>query len=589
MQERRESGAWPAFDRQRLPGAGEYAVLGDGEIGGKARGLVAIRDAIAAALPGGAMPHVHVGIPRFVALATDVFERFLDAAGLRGASWHGASNVSVAHAFLKGELPATIAGDLRALSEAASGPLAVRSSSLLEDALHHPFAGVYATKMISNVETSPAERFRRLADAIKLVWASTHFRDARGFRAAMGRGEDEERMAVVIQEVVGERYGDRFYPVVSGVARTHNCYPRPPARREDGVVSLALGLGKTIVDGGACWTYSPAYPNHDPPFASADDLVQRSQSRFWAIRMTPAPYDPASENEHMVECDLEAAEWDDVLRFTASTYDAASDRLVAGVSIDGARALTFAPLLRLDAAPLNELVRRAATACREALGGDVEIEFAMTLDRRRALPARFEIVQARPIRSGGGDVRVEPDELLGPNVLVASDAALGDGAWEDVADVVYVVPARFSASRTREIAAELDARNEILAAEGRRCVLIGFGRWGSSDPNLGIPVTWPQISRVRVLVECSTPAMHVDASQGSHFFHNLVGVGAAILSVRHTGSGRVDFDWLARSAALDEGRFVRHVRLGAPLRVRVDGSSGRGVVIRASDRVGAAR
>ena len=300
----------------------------------------------------------------------------------------GSADQRVAHAFLRAELPAELVGDLRALVEQVHVPLAVRSSSLLEDALAHPFAGVYATKMIPNDQLDTDTRFRKLVEAVKFVYASTFFREAREYQRSVGVGPRDEKMAVVVQEVVGKRCGPRFYPALSGVARSYNYYPSGRARPEDGVVNLALGLGKTIVDGGVSWAYSPAHPKAPPPYSSIRDLLKNTQTSFWAIDMAGArPYHPLREAEFLHAGTLQEAEDDETLRFLASTYDARSDRLTPGLQETGPRVLDFSPLLVHSQVPLNACLRAVLAAAEEVAGGAAEIEFAVNLDRRRGVPA----------------------------------------------------------------------------------------------------------------------------------------------------------------------------------------------------------
>ena len=511
-------------------------------------------------------------------LGTDVF----DSSWPRTTSYEVAladlPDERIAHAFLQADLPALIVGDLRALMAEIHTPLAVRSSSLLEDALKHPFAGVYATKMIPNNEAAVGDRFKKLTEGIKFVWASTFFRDAKSYMQMIAHPPQAERMAVIIQEVVGERYNGRFYPVISGVIRTHNYYPSGPAEPEDGVVNLALGLGKSIVDGGVTWTYSPRFPRHRPPFG-ARELLKNTQNQFWSVSMEPAPYDPVNEAEYLTHDGLDVAEWDDVLRFTASTYDAESDRLRLGIGNPGPRVLTFGPILELGDVPLNAVIEHLAAHCKDALQSDVEIEFALTLDRRNGLPARFGFLQVRPMMVAGDIVTVDVSDLSGDRVLAASETVLGNGENNKIIDVVYVKPGTFEAKHTREIAAELEALNRELVSQGKPYLLIGFGRWGSSDSWLGIPVTWPQISGARAIVEATLPEMNVDASQGSHFFHNMISFQVQYFTVRHTRAYAIDWDWLDRQPASSETHFLRCVRLGAPLAIRVDGRQGRGVIL----------
>lgn len=574
------AGTYPPFDRRFFASDEHFTVIGEGQLGGKALGLATIKRLVAEAVGPGGITGLAVNIPRLTVLATDVFEQFMAQNELYEVALSGAPDDRIAHAFVKAELPAQYVGDLRALIAGVQSPLAVRSSSLLEDALHHPFAGVYATKMIPNNQASIGDRFKKLTEAIKFVWASTFFRDAQSYMRTIQRPPTDERMAVVVQEVVGERFNERYYPIVSGVIRTHNYYPAGRAKPEDGVVNLALGLGKTIVDGGVTWTYCPKYPQQRPPFASPRDFLKNTQTRFWAVSMEAAPYDPINEAEHLVECGLDAAEWDDVLKFIASTYDAGGDRLVLGTGSPGPRVLTFGRILELDDIPVNQAVRWLAECCRATLGTDVEIEFAMTFDRRTGDDARFGFLQVRPMMVAGEAVEVSEAELGGSDVVVASEMVLGNGEDRTLTDVVYVKPASFEAKHTPALALEVEALNQRLRDEGRRYVLIGFGRWGSSDPWLGIPATWPQLSGAKVIVEATLPDMNVDASQGSHFFHNMISFQVLYFTVRHTGAYAVDWAWLDQCPAVAETQFLRHVRLERPLQVRVDGRQGRGVIRR---------
>jgi len=573
-------GLFPAFDRKFLASDKDFTLIGAGAVGGKARGLAFVRQILAEHSQPELFPGVRIGIPVLTVLTTDVFEQFMRQNRLYDVALSDASDQQIAHAFLKAELPPLVLGDLRALIAEMNTPLAIRSSSLLEDALRHPFAGTYATKMIPNNQTQVDARFQKLLEAIKLVYASTFFRDAKSYMLAIGQDIAQERMAVIIQEVVGQRFGNRFYPAISGVIRTHNFYPTGRARPEDGVVNLALGLGKTIVDGGVSWSYVPACPQVGPPFASAHDLLKNTQTRFWAVNMGPAPYNPIAETEYLVRGSLADAESDGLLRYLASTYDAGSDRLAIGTGLNGPRALTFAPILELEEIPLNRIVTHLAECCRQAVGGEVEIEFAMTIDPARGLPARFGFLQLRPTLVSRELVEVPDDLLDSDRALLATETALGNGVVE-VSDIVYVRRERFGAENTPAIAAELEALNRGLVEHGRTYMLIGFGRWGSSDPWLGIPVTWPQIAGARVIVEATVPDMDVEASQGSHFFHNLTSFRVQYFTVHHGGRYKIDWEWLDGLPAVAETRFVRHVRSAQPLSARVDGRRGRGVVLHA--------
>ena len=572
----------PVFDRSFWDGKFCFTRIGTGALGGKASGLVFLKALLGQATGLAGYPNVEVNVPVMAVIATDCFDEFIERNRLRELAFDELSDDRIGHAFQRADLPVELLGDLRALSQQVKTPLAIRSSSLLEDALGRPFAGVYATKMIPNNQFDADTRFRRLAEAVKFVYASTFFREARDYIRTTGRQPTEEKMAVIIQEVVGLRHGDRFYPDVSGVGRSYNFYSIPPARPEDGVVNLALGLGKTIVDGGVTWTYSPAYPKKPPPFAGVNELLRGTQTEFWAVNMgKPPAYDPVSEVEYLSRAGMKDAEADEVLRFVASTYDPTRDRVVPGVGARGARILDFAPLLVLEYFPLNELVRTALHAAEDAMGAKVEIEFAATMEQPRggAASLRLGFLQVRPMVVSEDVVEVTTADLADPAAVVASDRVMGNGIEEGIRDIVFVRPETFTAMRTPEIAQQLEIINRELIGEQRPYVLIGFGRWGSSHPSLGIPVDWSEVSGARTIVEATLPEMNVELSQGSHFFHNLSSFRASYFMVRHDGARPINWNWLNRQPVARETELVRHVRPAGPLSVRVDGRSARGVVV----------
>ena len=568
------------FDREFFRSSDNVMRIGSGAVGGKASGLAKMREILRRRGDSLASPGIELTIPTMAVLGTDVYDAFLRENDLGDPAAGGLSDDRIAHAFQRASFPASVLGDLRALTEEIHQPLAIRSSSLLEDAMFRPFAGVYGTKMIPNNQHDPDIRFRKLIEAIKYVYASTHFRGARSYIAAADRSPEEERMAVIIQEVIGSRFGPRFYPHVSGVARSYNFYPIGHAVPEEGVIHLALGLGKTIVDGGVSWAYSPAYPRSVPPFRSMGDLLKETQIRFWAVNMgEPPAYDPTKETEYLVETDLGAAEEDGTLRRIASTYDAASDRLIIGVGAQGPRVLTFAPLLRLDLVPFNELARRLLAICEEEYGTKVEIEFAMTFSEGDPLSARFGFLQVRPMVVSDQMIEVDEELFSAPNLLIACESVLGNGRVETIRDIVYLKPDRFDTAKTRLMAGELEETNRKLASARRPYLLIGFGRWGSTDPWLGVPVEWGQIAGAKAIVEATLPDVFTDPSQGAHFFHNLTSFEVSYFFIRHTGPRQIAWDWIERQPAASESEYVRHIELAAPLDVRVDGRTGRGVIL----------
>ncbi|MBN1423403.1 hypothetical protein JXA88_02500 [Candidatus Fermentibacteria bacterium] len=570
-----------SFDRRFFDGESPVSRIGTGSFGGKAQGLLTVEQTIRQQFPPDRTPGFTITIPRMTVIGTDFFDAFLAQNDLLDTAYSDLPDERIGHAFQRGDLPARLVGDLRAVTNDVRVPLAVRSSSMLEDAMYEPFAGVYATKMIPNNQPDPDARFRRLVEAVKFVWASTFFREAKAYLRTVGKDPSAEKMAVIIQEVVGSPVTDRFYPTFAGVARSYNFYPSGYAKPEDGVVDLALGLGKTIVDGGLVWTYSPAYPKAPPPYGSIGQLLKSSQTAFWAVNMGASPpHDPIRETEYLVQLGLDAADYDNTLRFVASTYDPRSDRLMPGVGPEGPRVVNFAPILEYEEVPFNDLIRAVLKASEESVKAPVEVEFAVTLDRKRGIPARFGFLQVRPMVVSNEEILLPVEELRGDRVIVASETVLGNGQRDDIRDIVYVMPEMFEPRFTPRIAQELERINLPLVDEGRPYLLVGFGRWGSSDPWLGIPVNWSTISGARVIVEATLPQMQPDLSQGSHFFHNLTSFKVSYFSVRHTEQHGIDWNWLEAQAEVARTRFIRHVQAENPLSVCVDGRNGRGVIRR---------
>jgi hypothetical protein len=557
------------------------ARIGRGEPGGKARGLVRLRDALRASGLGDRFPGLRIDVPDLTILTTDVFETFLVRNAIRASDLVDRSDDRIAHLFLKGSLPTEILGSLRSLAEQSHLPLAVRSSGLLEDDQELPLAGAYVTKMLPNDQPDPRTRFARLSEAVKLVYASTFFAEARRQREAIAEAAVEEKMAVIVQEVVGSRRGARFYPHVSLVARSRNVYPVGTWRPEEGIAHLALGLGKTIVDGGVTWPFVPSRPLAPPPFASLRDRLKNTQLDYWAIRMgTPPPYDPGRASEYLVRGDLATAEQEGTLRLVASTYDGRSDRLVPGLGIPGPRIIDFAPLLTLRTFPLAEAVVALLRLGEEALDEPVEIEAALSVQPGEAGSARLGLLQVRPISVSDEPVEIPVEDMTSPRALVVTNRCTGHGTRDDIRDVVYVRPDRFNATLTPQVAIEVGRIDARLTAEARPYLLIGFGRWGSSDPFLGVPVAWGQIHGARAIVEVATATMNVDPSQGSHFFHNLTSHRVAYFHVPESAATGVDWPWLSTCEAVEETDLVRHVRTDEPLLVKVDGTRGRGGVWR---------
>ncbi|MCG6949040.1 MAG: PEP/pyruvate-binding domain-containing protein [Acidobacteria bacterium] len=571
----------PKFDPDTFGSEHQIMRLGKGSIGGKAVGLKQIQDEILPRFDAARFDGVTVEVPRAIVVATDVFTEFMDRNRLWQVVQEDLPDSEIADAFQRAELSEELRAELRAVLDILRVPLAIRPSSFLEDASHRPFAGIFASKMIPNTEPSDQARYQRLSSALKLAWASTFFESAVFSRRAAGLADDAEKMAVVIQEVTGRRYDGRFYPTLSALARSYNHYPVPGNSREDGVVSLALGLGKSISDGDHVWSYCPHRPLAPPPFKSTRDLLEFTQNSFWAVNVgDPPPPDPVREAACLVRAGLADAEADGTLTYLASTYDPASDQLRSGISGAGPRALTFAPILESKTIPFTPMMENLLELACNAVNGEAEIEVAVNLDADRAMPMEVAFLQVRPMLTPGERSKVTEVDLDAAEIVVASDNCLGHGARKDLTDVVYLRPQNFDRGATRMMASELDAVNRGLVEEGRHAIYIGLGRWGTTDDRFGVPVAWGQISAARVIVEATLPDAPTSLSHGTHFFHRLLSNQVLYMSVEHDGNGRIDWDWLDEQESVWESRNVRHVRVGEPLEVSIDCATRLGMIRR---------
>jgi len=578
------------FQRREFNPMQGLSFIGAGELGGKAKGLALMKEMLQEEFPEGMFAGIKVDIPQLVVLRTDVFDQFMAENNLYETALNSTDDAYIALQFQKGSLPVEILGDLMNLISSIRKPLAVRSSALLEDSLHEPFAGVYESKMLPNRSTDPKERFNQLCEAIKFVYSTLFFRKAKQYFKAIRKDIRSEKMAVVIQEVVGNRYGDFFYPTISGVIRSLNFYPTGNAVPEDGVVQLAFGLGKTIVDGGKSWCYSPRWPASPPPYNSVKDMLENTQTQFWAINMGQIlEYDPTTETEFLSLLDLTEAEKNGSLKQVVSTVTQ-DDSIVPGLTEKGPRLVNFAPILQYNSLPLNELVIRVLHKAEEAMGEKVEIEFAVRLPDGETVDyleqgkiesgPYFGFLQVRPLAVSSALIDLDENSFDKNDLFVYPDRALGNGENTEIRDIVYVKPEAFDIAASREIAAEVDELNDMLLNEQKPYLLMGFGRWGTADPWLGIPVAWSQINGAKVIVEATLPTLHSDFSQGSHFFHNVFSSGVFYFSVENGQEHKVDWEWLQSQPTIRETKHVRHVRLAKPLTVKVDGRQGRGVILK---------
>ena len=435
--------------------------------------------------------------------------------------------------------------------------------------------------MTPNNQPDPDQRFRKLLEAIKFIYASTFFKAAKDYMFATNHDIEDERMAVIIQEIVGNRFYDRFYPEISGVARSYNFYSLGRAKPEDGVVNLAFGLGKTIVDGGISWNYSPTYPKVGPPFASISEMMKKTQLDFWAVNMGKLPvYDPIKETEYLIKKSITSAENDQTLTKLVSTVDQESGKLRMGIGSFGPRILNFSPILSLSDIPLNDLIVKLLKICEDAVKAPVEIEFAVSLSdsKSRERKHRFGFLQVRPMAISDENVKIDDTEFGSENIIISSENVLGNGIIDNLVDIVYVKPETFDAKYSSKIVEEIQKVNQNLVGSKLKYLLIGFGRWGSSDPWLGIPVDWSNISGAKVIVESMLQNMNVELSQGSHFFHNLTSFNVSYFSIPFQSKSKINWEWLMSQTTIIETEFVRHIKLSSPLLIKVDGKKGKGII-----------
>lgn len=563
------------------PGAA-FLRIGSGSVGGKARGLaftnsVLDRSGIAARHPG-----TRIAVPQAVVLATGVFDRFLEENDLLSFALEAESEAELRRRFQRARLPEDIVADLRRFAEAVRHPLAVRSSSLLEDSPYQPFSGVYETALLPNRADTAGARLAALTRAIKQVYASLFLPRVRAFLDSTPYRLEEEKMAVILQRIVGLPHGRRFYPDIAGTARSQNFYPTPPLRPGDGIAAVALGLGEQVTAGGPAVRFSPRHPRHLTGFASPEDTRRNSQRNFLALDLE-APADAETRaTPPLLTASLADAEADGVLGLLGSTWRAEDDAIHDGISRPGARLLTLAPLLKMpDIFPLAAILTDLLALGEEACRAPVELEFAANLSVPRGSPREFGFVQLRRLQQAREPLDTEAFVADDARVLCRSSRVLGHGRIEGLADLVVVDRDSFDRLDSRRTAREIARLNARLGRAGRPYALFGVGRWGSRDPFLGIPVGWDEVSGAQVIVEAGFRDLVVTPSQGAHFFDNLVAHGIGYFTVNpERGDGALDWDWLAAQPAESVRGPVRHLRLGTPLSVRMSGSRGEGWILK---------
>ena len=556
--------------------------IGGGSLGGKARGLAFVRHLFRERQIGARFPGVRIAVPSTLVLATDVYDQFLAENDLLDFAIRSTDEREIEQRFIHSSLPVHLREQLLAFLADVHYPLAVRSSSLLEDSQYQPFSGVYDTFMLANRHGNIAVRFNQLCEAIKRVYASTFSEHAKAYVRATPYRLEEEKMAVIIQQVVGAIHGERYYPDFSGVIRSQNFYPVSPMTAADGVAAVALGLGREVVEGDKSLTFCPRYPQKLIQFSTVEDILANSQTDFWALELNhPAADSHQASALREVRYGLRVAEADGTLPRLASTYSRDNDAIYDGVSRPGTRVVTFAPILKYGAFPLAAIVDQLSKLLEEALGRPVELEFAVRLPQRPGELADFGFLQMRPLVVSREWEEVRMEDVDPSRLLCESRQVLGNGRIQDIRDIVVVDFHRFERSRSQEVAHQLAHLNAKLTEAGVSYLLIGVGRWGSTDPWLGIPVTWDQISGARVIVESGLSDLRVAPSQGSHFFQNLVAFQVGYFTINSdTGEGLVDWAWLRAQPALETRGCVRHLRLESPLLILMNGKTSRGMIIK---------
>ena len=520
-----------------------------------------------------------VVIPKTVVLCTDIFDEFMDTNQLYQLALSDADDETILRAFLKAKLPDRLVEDFFAFFDVVKTPIAIRSSSLLEDSHYQPFAGIYSTYMIPYLDDK-YEMLRMLSDAIKGVYASVYYKDSKAYMQATSNVIDQEKMAVILQEVVGTQYGDRFYPSISGVARSINYYPINDELAEEGTVSLALGLGKYIVDGGLTLRVCPYHPDKVLQTSEMEMALRETQTRFYALDLKNTGQNfSLDDGFNLLKLPVKEAEADGSLNYIASTYDPYDMVIRDGIYPGGRKVITFANILQHDVFPLAEILRLAQKYGQGEMRRPVEIEFAVNLNAKEK-KGTFYLLQIRPMVDMKADLQEDLNEIPEDQVLLKSVNALGHGVMEDIQDVIYVKTEGYSASNNQLIAYEIEKLNRRFLDEGKHYVLVGPGRWGSSDTWLGIPVKWPNISAARVIVEAGLTNYRVDPSQGTHFFQNLTSFGVGYFTINaYMNDGIYNQELLNAMPAVEETRFLRWVHFDRPLTVKMDGKKKLGVVV----------
>jgi len=580
----RQLGVMSDFSNQKFEFESSYTKIGSESLGGKGRGIAFIRTLLARYNFNQKYPNVKITVPSSVAIGTDEFDRFISINKLQNFKKNNLdfSDAKIAKEFLKGKLSENLKEKLLIILKNMKKPLVVRSSSLLEDSQNYPFAGMYSTYMLPNNDKDKKIRLEQLCQAIKLVYASVFYNDARAYIESTSAKIEEEKMAVIIQELIGDEYNGRFYPTFSGVAQSYNYYPISHQKREDGIVSLAVGLGYSVVGGEQVIRFSPKHPNIITEFSNIDSILQNSQKDLYVLNLKNFKPNLSEKEETTLEkVNITDIADDGTLQHIVSTLDRNDSMIRDGFSEDGPLIVTFAGVLKYNVFPLAQILIDILETGRKSMGCPVEIEFAVHLDPKNEKPPVFALIQIRPIIISQEILQIKwnDEDFSKEQVLIRSNKALGNGVINEVRDIIYVVPETFDSSMTVEIAKEIGEFNS--RQKNMPYLLIGPGRWGTKDKWLGIPVNWKEISNVKVMVETSLEDYNIKPSQGTHFFQNIVSRGVGYMNISlNKKEGFLDWEWLKSHKAKKHSRFVRHIKLNEPLLIKLDGRNGRAIVLK---------
>ena len=542
-----------------------FARCGSGAMGGKGRGLAFLNHMLQKYDLYDKWPEVRVLVPRTLVITTDYFDQFIHDNGLQYVI-----NADLTDEFVAAMLPLELRDALRHFIRVSKRPIAVRSSSKLEDSYYQPFAGVYSTYMIPQTENED-QQLRMLSKAVKSVYASVYFAASRGYIVSTGNVPSEEKMAIVLQEVCGEPEGNYYFPVISGVARSINFYPVGKEKPEDGIVKIAYGLGKAVVDGEQVLRFSPKYPKNVLQTSTVDLAMRETQQSMLALSLNPERFKTSVDDAINLErIPIHDCGQFESLKLIASTYDRENMRIVDSCYPDGPRIVTFAPQLKFNTFPLTAIIRDLLDIAQQEIKAPIEIEFAVNLEHE---PQIFHVLQIRPISADSLKANVEWENIDEEGAFLQSGNALGVGKIEDVSDVIYLKRDTFDILRTREMAETIRQWNKKMQQEGRQYLLIGFGRWGSQIPTLGVPVAWGDISEAKAIAECSLENFRIEPSQGSHFFQNLTSFNVGYMNIDPWARQEDKYEEAILDAmpAVEETDLVRHVRLEKPLEMYIDG------------------